>query len=353
MSKIDQVHERLSKTIGANFAKPIVLEAVIKNIDVANKTFSIDSPDSQHTISCSTSQSLTTVKENDVIILKSKLELDHSGKMILNVSYFYELEEAKSFQKNLEIYRNLEKNLQKEKVQKLIKQLYQRKAPIYPQKIGLIVFPDSNVEKFQTQFKNKCVGELFIYHLENKIERNIRVALQYFKKYHSIDVICILTDGLTTNTVFELSSRENILYLIKRKQFPYLVSVLDTQEEIIPFSVMLSNYAFTTNDFIEFIHNTQNSMKKQIEDNIIKNIQRMQVNLTKRRNILLDMEIAFAGKRTIGFPPMNDNVQKVEKLRNLLFRQLSQRRTTIGNVEALLMKQIIEETVPSVNVAKN
>ena len=344
MSKIDQIYERLSKAIGANFDKPIVLEAIIKNINLENKTFSVESPDSEHSISCSTNQSLSSVKENDVILLKSKLELDDSGKMILNVSYFYAVEETKRFQKNLEIYQSLKKNLQKETVQKLVKQLHRRKAPIYPQKIGLIVFPGSDVETFQTQFKDKCVGELFIYHLEDKIEKSIRVALQYFKKYHSIDVICILTNGLTTNTIFDLSSRENILYLIKRKQFPYIVSIIDIQQEIIPFSVLLSNCAFTTNSFIEFVYNSQNTIKKQIEDSITKNIERMKVNLVNRRNMLSDMEIAFTGKRTIGFPPMSDNSQRVEKLRNLIVRQLAQRRITIGNVEALMMKQIIEDS---------
>ena len=151
---------------------------------------------------------------------------------------------------NNDAYNKLSKFLTNDKV---CKYMISEMTPKYPPKmfynIALIALPDDdeNIENFKILFQEKCNGKLYVYRLKNN---SLQSALEYFKKYHNIDLICLLTNKLNLKNIYELSSRTNVKYMINRKNVPYIISIISSHIKTIPLTMTLSNKVININECI-------------------------------------------------------------------------------------------------------
>src|SRR5690606_982278 len=150
-----------------------------------------------------------------------------------------------------------------------------RHPPTIINNIGLIVMPEdeNNIENFKVAFQEKCRGKLFIYRIRyENMESDLLFAFDFFKKYHYIDLICLLTNQLTTNNICSLSSKNIVKYMLNRKNVPYVISIISLNKvnsTMQPLTVMLSNEEIENiNNCINYIHNIQFSLRKKIDEGI-------------------------------------------------------------------------------------
>lgn len=346
---LTRIHRRLEKTIQLNFKKTILIEAKVESINIVEKSFVIYENDK--TLECKTDQNLESLCKDDQISIKGllKRDLKYNGKIYLDVECFHKLEEAKYI--NLEMYDKLYHTLCKDKCQKIVQKLKTQKAPYVVMNIGLITVPDNerNIKEFEHLFEEKCKGQLFIFRLkQDEVESSLRVALEYFKKYRNIDIICLLTNKLTLGNISDLSSKDNVKYLLNRKNFPYILSIVSercddnlTKE---PLTALLStDTAYGIENGIEAISNIQKTFKDVIEQNInlANNFLRKIIDDYKKR--LLDLKLFIEGIASPTFMGRINPEIVIGKLKSILINRLQNERIKLAEYQITLMKQIIDD----------
>jgi hypothetical protein len=250
MSKdLSKVYTRLQKAIKINFSQPLVIDGTIESVNCDERVLVVRSLDGNNAIECRAQADLSKLKEKDRVTVKGWLKLypNSPGKMYIATEYIYTTTEKEKYSSAIEMYNRLQKTLNTDKCQEAIKKITPLVPPQTVCNIGLIVLPDNeeNLENFKIVFQEKCYGKLFIFRLKNEtVESSLQTALEFFKKYHDIDLVCLLTNQLTLKHVCDLSSRENVKYMINRKKSPYIVSVTPPNKDktvMEPLTVVLSN----------------------------------------------------------------------------------------------------------------
>ena len=345
---LTRVHNRLAQTIKVNFANPIAIDAIVTSISTDKKYFTISTADNKHMLDCYTEQNISELKENDRIRLKATLRLhpNNTGKMYLWVEYFYTVDQTAIYTENLEMYSKLKNILSKENFQVIVQKHYQKPIPTRAYNIGLIVFQDdeANIENFKKMFQEKCVGELFIRHLSGAVENDLCCALNYFSKYHYIDLICILSNKVSMPAIFQLSSKDNVKRLLGRKKIPYLVSIINNTVDMKPLSAVLSNKTFgSVEDCINFIQNIQTGFKQLLSDNINSGVKQLELILAKHRERLLEQKLFIAELNDPRFPQKVDITNPFEQLKAAIVKRLIKERLLLGNIKTLVMRKLIED----------
>ena len=104
--------------------------------------------------------------------------------------------------------------------------------PTMINRVGLIIMEGypTCLNIFKAEFMLKCKGNLFIYEIKSdrEVETGLIDGMNYFNKYHQIDLICVLTETLKLKHLLALSSKYVLVHMLKimRKcNQPYTVSI--------------------------------------------------------------------------------------------------------------------------------
>lgn len=346
---LDGIYDRLGEAVKINFAKPVVIDAIVRQIDTEKRRFTVSNDMGDRTIFCCTMLDIAQMKINDHIRLKGILlfNMGVHETPYLEVEYYYTLEEHEVYAQKIDMYNKLGKILGREKCQLIMKNHQEQKAPEYVYNIGLVVCTaDKNMlEYLIASFRDKCVGELYIYHIEDGAnEKMLRSALEYFKKYNHINMVCVLCEKMSIDNILLYSSKENIAYLLHRKNSPYLVSIVDKSTGTVPLIGLLSNQTFYgINKFLDFVQNIQKNFAEMLETNIQIGMNEMENIIQRYRDRILQLEKSINHLNDVRFPRQIDANDPFEQVKNMLAKRLSKERIFLGNIQELFMKRIIDD----------
>ena len=353
MSKdLSRLNKRIQKSFEVNFSKPQEIDATINSVNIGEKIFIVKSHDDNCKIECRTNTDITKIKIGDDVTMKGWLKFyPNTSKIYFMAEYIYVTTEKQKYSSAINTYQKLRDVLNNKKCQVKINKITSHKPPMMVYNIGLIVLPDDeeNLTNFKIAFQERCCGKLFIYHLTNeKLAVSLGTALEYFKKYHSIDLICLLTNQPTLKSICDLSSQTNIRYMFSRTNVPFVLSVLTNNEdkiEMTPLSAVLSNTRINgITNCIDYIHNIQSSYRKQLDSGIEIGTSVLQQIIENNKKKLFEYRLCIAelinSKSSINMPGF---VTPVEKLKDLLIKRLQRERFLLYNKKIAIMKNIIED----------
>ena len=348
---LQKIYNRINKTIQANFPNSIEILAIVNYVDLINNYFTISLNDNTKTLKCRTILDFSQLKKDDNINLKASLKVDsiNMGKLYLNVEYFFILSEKEIFSESIDLYGKLLMTLQGDKCTSIINKIKLMSPPQYIKNIALLVFPndEENIINFKISFQEKCGGKLIIFRLDYQNDDILRYAFEYFKKYHDIDLICLLTNRMKLIDVCTLSSKNNIRYLLNRKNTPYLISItnnlLCNNDEISmePLSVMLSNEKIVgINNFTDYIHNNQTNFKKKISDAVNLGKKLCEIKLQYYKNEFFKLQLLTTELYDSKY---FENINKLTKLKNMILNKLLNEKISLMNKFIIIMKNIIDD----------
>jgi hypothetical protein len=353
MSKdLSRLHKRVQKSFDANFSKPQKIDGIISFIDINEKIFSIRSSNDDYKMDCRTSEDLTKLKIGDEITMKGWLKFYPStGKMYFIAEYIFVVSEKKKYSTAINTYNKLKDILNNNEYQNTISKITPVKPPKMIYNIGLIVLSDDeeNIMNFKISFQEKCVGKLFIYRLKNEtLATSLGKAIEYFKKYHDIDLICLLTNNVTgLKSVCDLSSKTNVSYLISRRNVPFIISVSPHKNKNMsePLNIILSNAKVEgISACTEYIHNIQSSFRKQVEDSIQNGINTLNQLVGKYRKKVFDCKLYINELLDPRFSTICSGIAKPsEKLKDLLNKRLSREIILLYNKKNAIIKHLLED----------
>ncbi|AGD92452.1 hypothetical protein LBA_00534 [Megavirus lba] len=163
-----------------------------------------------------------------------------------------------------------------------------------------------------------------------------------------------MTDQLTAIDVCNLSTRLIVKYLLNRKEFPYIISVLPSDykdSNLKPISSLLSNICFySTDDAIKCIIEKQEKQKEKINNAYQKCLHILQEIITSKKNKLHSLTmyamkiygIDFDNIRSIN--KSNDTtIEKLTILKLLVANQLKQKIVQLSKIEIDIMKKMIDD----------
>jgi len=220
------------------------------------------------TIECYTQENLLGMKIGDTVQVTGFLQLhsNDTGRIYLMCEMICLINESEKIAARQKMYCKLQQALSHEKRRTAIKQFINRPLPLYVKKVGLIVPVasgnpsitvkyETQLQNFKLLFREMCCGTLYVYQLENDLDLSLRGAMEYFKKYHNIDLVCLLTNQLNQKQILEISSTENVKYFFRRKNYPYVVSIISNcpnQLMMEPLTAFLSN--LKVNSIYDCVH---------------------------------------------------------------------------------------------------
>ncbi|XWV26214.1 hypothetical protein QJ857_gp0862 [Tupanvirus soda lake] len=358
MSKnLDRVYTKLQKAFGVNFSDPIEVEGIAEYINTNDQSFVLRSIDGNSIMECYTQEDLSKLKDKDKVTVKGWLKFkkgqNNPSKIYIHAKYLYTESEKQKYTNAYEKYNKFKIQLESQKCQNAIKKIKLQQIPQTIHNVGLIVLPenDGNLENFKVVFQERCYGKLFIYRLNSDtIDSALPVAIEYFKKYHNIDMICLLTNQLTFKNVCDLSSLKNITYMINRKQCPYIVTVESTTKEktmMEPLIFPLTNTKVNgIIECIDFIHNIQAHLRKDLETGIQKGtdilnklVEKEKIKLFKYRVHLASLVDPKFHKNTNGYVD-----SPIERLRDMVLQKLNREKIKLSKINITIMRNIIDDS---------
>lgn len=346
MSDLSIIHNKIHRSINANFKNVIKIEGNIAAINVNRNYFVVKSDDDKY-MECRVDGDLSNIKINDSVSIEGRISVDteNSGKIYIMVTKLHH--RPPQYNDFIKLYNQLFVALHKDNFQKRIQKITQINPPQYIKNIAVIVPPDNenNILNFKKEFENKCVGNLFVYHLrKNEILRTLEEALEYFKKYHNIDMICLLANELSQSSHCDLSSKYIIKYMLLRKDFPYIATIIQlphiAREPLI--AILSNNKYYGITNCIDYISQNQNSFRKTIEENIILGKKVMTNNIDNYRNKILKLKMCIADYDDPSFKPqIKTNNALVENLKYLMLRKLEKERKFLHHMKEMITKHLI------------
>lgn len=391
MSKdLVQVHSRLLKTIQANFSKPLDIEGQIYSVNIDNKSFVMTKEDGDKYLECYYKDDISFLQKGVMVKVRAwvRLHPNKTGNIFLAVEHIHVLSQDRNNISNLDMHYILAQTLTDVRCQKLIDKIRSNKMPKKIFNVALITLScsrssrshletksdnksssspileplvdnEQNIENFKTIYQEKCVGKLFIYRLKyQNLSSSLKIACEYFKKYHNIDLICLLLNQVTLNEICALSSKDNVKYMLNRKNVPYIISIIapnnklealpecdDIDQSVKPMtlSAVLSNKIIAgIVPCINLICSKQIPIKKKIMDAIQLGKNRLQHIIEDYQQKVLELSLCIASlndPRFINISKINE--QKFEKLKYYLLRRLDKEKIILGNISIYMMKSII------------
>lgn len=339
---IENVLKQLSDLIKEEFSEPIKINAIVKTVDPTNSSFIVHSNDKRKEILCHTTKPVENLHEGDIIQLIGNIRLRTNGSTIFKVDDFYNMDTNKWIDKKIKIYKKLKKYLLNNKRQEYISNINKNtQMSQIISNIGLIVLPNKEryLENFKISFQENCKGNLFIYHLkENTMESGIRSAIEYFKKYHQIDLICILLSDLSTEDVITVSSKDNVSYFLNRKKCPPLITITTCHADSIPFPLisMICNHNYDKiSNFINDIRDKQYTVR-----NLIKNTLNNGYQLLEEKTKLYSKKVF---EKECLLYKLCPETNPLEIAKELLIQQLERKKEWLMQKEISAMHELLND----------
>lgn len=342
-NKFVSFHQRASKCIDANFKNVVEFEGRVDSISENKDRFTIVSYDGQHRLECRTGFK-DGFEKNQSLVVKGKIRFDDNS-VYLQVKYFYCPNADKS--NAFEDYQKMCNTLNNKKILPLVKKIHRDPMPKIAYNIGIIAMPNDefNLNSLKIVFRQKCKGNLFIYRLkDNNIHYALENAIEYFKKYHQIHVICLLTNHITISQMYQLSSKNNVGYLLRRKKTPHLISVVHKDIDHKPLTALLSNQSVSNvHQFVDLCHQkqleTHNNLTKAVQlgtKRLFEIVQIHQERLQKfkeRVNSLSDVRFLTMGKDSL-----------IERFKLILSNNLHHQKYILYHQKMCIVNDLLEDS---------
>jgi hypothetical protein len=235
------------------------------------------------------------------------------------------------------------------KIQTKLDQVVKRNKhfPFPVKNIGLVVIETHTtiLDKFKMEFQSKCTGTLFIYKLSiDRIKRDFASALNYFSKYHQIDLICILTQKLDPNHLLSLSSTYVLSHF---KPIPYTVAISSNG-----FDWSVSNLADkqlkSVDPLLNFIHQNQMKYSKYITNALNQGKQELE-NISRvyqRKICSCEFDILDLNPKQLVI------LDPIDELKKLVLKALDRELNKLIGMELSMAKSICEMAEKSANNLK-
>lgn len=280
--------------------------AVVVNINIKSNTIIIKTD--EYDVEFITINNISNLNPGDKITIKYKFII-HQKKFMTTqpvIIFFSTKDDFKNNDLRFSRYtlvKNKLNEIYKTHHSELIKsKLIIKKIPKTIYRIGLIILEThlTVLDTFKKKFQSKCTGSIFVYKLKkDTIETDYINAINYFGKYHKIDLVCILTDRLELEHLFNLSSK---YVLNNSKHLVYTVSVIYTNGLFTNAGNYLASY-FTNkrnlsiDNVIDFIHEKQISHKIKTTNAICDGIVTLREIINAYDKRVLGLELLFAGSK--------------------------------------------------------
>lgn len=307
---MDLIEEKITKVIDINFKNELTIEGIINFIE--NNMLIINADNFE--IKCISNMNLSSLNINDRIKITGFIKIN-KNQIYINAKIIYKIDQ----QSQVSIYNRLNEILDN-KYKKNIFTISKKKEPINIKNIGLIFINNS--------FKEDYKGKIFTYKMKN----NINIPFEFFKKYHNIDVICLIADNLTLEELLMITSTSNIKYLLKA-DVPYFISI--TQSPLIK---KLSNKSFDNNkDAFEYIKTIQTNYENKVIENIKKAKQKANNIIKEKKDKLLELKLYIS---ELYKPSYSE-----ETIKSLLMQKILNQKITLYKTKIELMETIQEDNI--------
>lgn len=346
---IEQIHNRLGKVININFNNPEKIIGIVESVNINEKYFVLKSINANETLECHVGESLDSMQLGSKVIAKGYLKLypGNINKFYFEVKSMYLQSAESQYIKALETYNKLY-GILITKYQTQIDKFALKNPPLLIKNIGLVVLPGSEKELdyFKTEFKQKCLGKLVIYRLkECNLENSLPTMLEYFKKYHSIDIISILSSNLSSKCIYQLSSKKNVVSMFRRKDTPYIVSIINDNDsnEIEPLTVMLSNNKFNNiGHFLNYVQSIQKSYSDNLNNGILHGKNILFQLIEKQRQKITNIKMDFPEWSSFS-KVSNSSSNQFDKLKDLLTKSIIQKKLLIKQHQISILNNILSD----------
>lgn len=353
------LNKKLGQVIKLNFKNVIALEAIVSSIDNVHHTFTITSYNNNiqeltnvQYIECIIKPiDLKTInlQVGDLVRFSGKLTNNNNdiGKLVINIIYIYKIGQNTIFETNINSYNETKYILGTKKFNILMTEFGKKKHPEIVNNIGLISFSNSACMNFKILFQEKCVGKLYVHNMgNNSVESMFIQVLEYLRKFHYIDIICILCHAkdLSQSDSLDLSSKRVIKYLIHRKKFPYIICISDIIDDTLePLMINCVNKKFSLiNDSIDFIRNIQIGYKTKIQEKIQYSTNILKQLIMNKKEELNDLSNLFEKNEQQNKNYSRDLLDyKIKYLKSILLISLEKERNMLQNIKSSLFESII------------
>lgn len=270
MQTISSVAEKIKEILAPEFTESITLGGKLARINANDQSFVIGDENGM-IFFCRAKTSVNHLVVGDNLILIGHIKFDSA--IYISVSNFYTITEGEKFQGKKKAYDAYRTNIlsDKYKYKKKMASVTNAKYPGFVKNVGLIVIDahQQMSDKFTTEFRSKCHGNLWIYNLKKEtLGHDLTYALDYMGRYSDIDVVCIVMDHMNLQDILEISSFENIRYIFGRKNYPYLMTVSDSNKTDRIIECLANKHFKTVSECINFIATNQDVVRVRITDAI-------------------------------------------------------------------------------------
>lgn len=342
------LYKKINKIHDLSFTKEISVTGKAVSINTDQSYFFITSANGKYKIKCYY-QSFIEFNINDSVCVNGMLLMNSTpdSEYYIKAS-LVTCDKNKSAVKELtRMYNKISDSLKLEKHVKLIKTIRKKKFPDIIRNVALVVPPNcfDSLTNFKVIYQEKCRGNLFVFNLnDNDLPSFASTHLEFFKKYHDIDLIVLLTNSITTAQSIQLSSLSNVKYMINRKQFPYIISI-STKNKIVfnPLTDNLSNEE-TAEIYgtINKIGNVQSAYRNKLKQCMKLCSEQLNLRLSEYKNKLLKLKLDVAEINSDVSVLMHN--KKVENLKILLLGKLNQLHTQMMHSYLTITNNIINDT---------
>lgn len=352
-NELTRTYIKLQKITKDLFSKPFEFESIIQSIEPIAGTISasklVVKLSNEKIVECFILEPMLIksgihVGVNVVVRGYFKFVSANFGKIFLVIERIYSVAEKDLYNKASENYGKLGKILENTKHQCIIDRIRSRAMPVQVINIGLIIPADNtnNVAEFKKLFQEKCVGKLVIFKINDC--DCISKAIEYFKKYHDIDIIFLLFNQLTLKQVYDLSSCDNVKYMINRRKTPYIVSINAIEPVGVyfePLVTLMANKKINgLNNSIDFIHDIQTSYRTKIENGIAHGIDLLHKLSQHGSEKITQCKLLVAEL----LDPRYLTIEKsINKLKILLSQKLNREIHILNNIRSNINRNIMDD----------
>lgn len=323
--------------------EPIAIKGCIESTDPTSNTFYLKTDKNEY-IECYYDE-INHYQKGDSIIMKGKYAINEDCRIYLNVEFMCGLDDGKKINALAKNYQKIKNTLNDPKFRPRIQKIHNLRIPKNVLNVGVITFSgnDDNINNFKIAFQEKCIGNLYIYRAESDNLLSFETGLEYFKKYHEIDLVCFLINQIDLYQIYDLSSIGIVKYLINRKNYPYIISITPTKEKLnpIPFSVSLSNKNVEgIFECVDFVHKIQVDFRKKIDLMMADGVLQLKQIINQRKSRLLECKLLMAELMPSSKIQKPINIP-MEKLKVLLLNRISKEKSKMIKLATQLSTNFI------------
>jgi hypothetical protein len=331
----EKIYKNFNDTIKSSFGKIIKIIANAEPID-STSFYAIFR---KNKLKCICKNPID-FKKGEMVVVTGWINIDSSDFGIhLDVEKVHPISEYEKVEQLSKPYKQIVHQLKKEKYRKIIKNIRSIKFPTKIMNIALISY-NVDLDKSIELIKSKCYGKLYVFKMK---DNDISIPMDYFKRYIDIDIAIILTKNSDYMDRIEISSIENVRYLIRNKL--YLISI-SSGEHYHSLTSVLSNKNF------ESIEKAVDSIVKVQENNktkLMNMIQKDRDKLNKLSNNLSDMflrmKFYISEMSDPSFIAKSDNLTEFELIKMNILLELKNNLCIMYANHMEIMKYLCEEKI--------